>query len=631
MDFSSLRAQVRLDDRLVERRAHARDLWPRSTLGLASAQDEGQAPLAVAFPENAEQVGFCLQFAAARGLPVVPWGAGSGVCGAAAGRADGLALDLKLLRGVGSVEDRGDHGAVDVGAGVLGQHFEDALEARGWASRHSPSSIGCSTVGGWAAGRSAGQFSSRYGKFEDMALALNVTAPSGAYGTGEWASADGRDLHEWVLGSEGALGVVTRLRVRVERLARARWLRGYRFHDVYAAWEVMRQLLQADLRPCAVRLYDAADTMIAGKGTATKPASSGAGWLGALRSMVDATPALRRHALTLPLALPRLLNGIVQGLSGACVLIVGFEGDEHEVQTSSAVAAPMILAAGGVDLGAEPGEHWYAHRHEVSYKVAPIYSHGGFADTMEVAALWSKLPALYSGVQAALGRYGLVMAHFSHVYREGCSIYFTFVGRGSLDVYDAAWKDALAAAAAAGGTVAHHHGVGQLKMHAAGRELAGMAPLFHALKSELDPTGVMNPGRLFPALDAGAAMPAAVAPVAYGIDANSRVATLPAQEPAADRDAWLAARGWRLRHPVAGPLVSDLSRVAPDDCRVVGAWATIAGRRAAFLPVPRSSAGPDPRRVLPPESYEALAVPVVPDLAASSRTESAPDRHGDRS
>ena len=579
------------------------------------SQDDGAAPLAVAFPESAEQVGLCLQFAAAEGLPVVPWGAGSGVCGAAAGRADGLALDLKLLRGVGAVQDRGDHGAVDVGAGVLGQHFEDALETQGWASRHSPSSIGCSTVGGWAAGRSAGQFSSRYGKFEDMALALDVAAPTGAYGTGEWASG-GRDLHEWVLGSEGALGVITRVRVRVERVARARWLRGYRFHDVAAAWEVMRILLQTELRPCAVRLYDAADTMIAGKGTATKPASSGAGWLGSLRALVDATPALRRHALALPLALPRLVNGIVQGLSGACVLIVGFEGDESEVQAASAIAAPLLLAGGGVDLGAEPGEHWYAHRHEVSYKVAPIYSHGGFADTMEVAALWSRLPALYAGVRAALGRYGLVMAHFSHVYREGCSIYFTFAGRGSLDVYDAAWQDALAAAAAAGGTVAHHHGVGQLKMYAAARELAGIAPLFHALKSELDPAGVMNPGRLFPALDEKGPRAADVPAVVYGVDAVSRVATLPAQEAAADRDARLAAQGWRLRHPVAGPLVSDLSRVAPDDCRVVGAWATIDGRHAAFLPVPRSSAGPDPRRILPQSSYEALTVPVVPLGAA---------------
>lgn len=610
-DLAALRSVVRVDERLAERQAHARDLWPRGTLKLASEHDPGVPPLAVAFPTSEAEVAACVQFAAERGIPLVPWGAGSGVCGAAAGRADAVALDLKLLRDIGPVQDRGDHGVVDVGAGVLGQHLEDALQVQGWATRHSPSSIWCSTVGGWAVGRSAGQFSSKYGKFEDMALGLRVVAPAGSFGTGEWFDpanrvSAGRDLHEWVLGSEGALGVVTQVRTRVVRLAEARWLRGYRFKTPDAAWTAMRHVLQADLTPCAVRLYDAVDTKLAGKGTVGK-VKKDAAWLAALREQVEGTPSLRRHTLALPLSLPRLVNGIVQGISGDCVLILGFEGRGDEVAASSAKGHAIVLAGGGVDLGAEPGEHWYEHRHEVSYKVSPIYSHGGFADTMEVCALWSRLPALYAGVRQALGGYGIVMAHFSHVYREGCSIYFTFAGRGSLAVYDAAWTAALAAAAAAGGTVAHHHGVGQLKQHAAGRELAGVAPMFRALRAQLDPAGILNPGRMFPEQPS----PDVPAPD-YSVDPVSRVATLPAQEPAEDRDARLLAAGWRLRHPTPGPLAADLGRVAPDDTRVLGAWATVDGHRVALLPVPRSSAGPDPRRVLPPGSYEALTVPIAP-------------------
>lgn len=622
-DLTPLRARVRLDERPSERRAHARDLWPRGTLKLAAEHDPGASPLAVAFPEDEAQVAACLAFASERGVPVVPWGAGSGVCGAAAGRTDAIALDLKLLRDIGTVEDRGDHGVVDVGAGVLGQHLEDAIEVQGWATRHSPSSIWCSTVGGWAVGRSAGQFSSKYGKFEDMALGLRVVTPRGSFGTGEWFDPSnpisaGRDLHEWVLGSEGALGVVTRVRTRVARVAKARWLRGYRFHTPEAAWNVMRTVLQADLRPCAVRLYDAVDTKVAGKGTVGKVKKDNA-WLDALRDLVEHTPALRKHALALPLALPRLLNTIVQGVSGDCVLILGFEGEPEEVAASSEKGHGIVLAGGGIDLGAEPGEHWYEHRHEVSYKVSPIYSHGGFADTMEVCALWSRLPALYAGVRAALGGYGLVMAHFSHVYREGCSIYFTFAGRGSVAVYDAAWSAALAAAAAAGGTVAHHHGVGQLKQYAAGRELAGIAPMFRSLRAELDPAGILNPGRMFPEQP-----PVEVPPVVYDIDAVSRVATLPAHEPAAGRDARLAASGWRLRHPTPGALVDDLSRVAPDDTRVLGAWATVDGQRIALLPVPRSSAGPDVRRILPAGSYEALTVPIAPVVGSGAEPVATP-------
>ena len=612
--MAALRACVRVSDSPAELRAHARDLWPRGTLKLATAHDPGAAPLLVAFPESEQQVAACLRYASERRMPVVPWGAGSGVCGAAAGRGDALAIDIKGLRTIGPVEDRGAYGAVDVGAGVLGQHLEDALEVGGWATRHSPSSIWCSTVGGWAVGRSAGQFSSRYGKFEDMTLATRVITPSGAFGTGEWFDGSGPgsswgDLHEWVLGSEGALGVVTRVRARVERVAPVRWLRGYRFDAVEPAWAAMRALLQADLRPCAVRLYDAVDTKLAGKGTVGASTSRrGAAWLAALRERVEATPALRKLTLALPLSLPRLVNGILQGVSGGCVLIVGFEGEAGEVAATSETGHAIVLAAGAVDLGAAPGEHWYAHRHEVSYKLAPVYSHGGFADTMEVAALWSRLPALYAAVRSALGRHGVVMAHFSHVYREGCSIYFTFAGRGSLDVYDAAWADALVAAASVGGTVAHHHGVGQLKQAAAARELAGIAPMFHAIRATLDPDGILNPGRLFPAIDPG---PEPSRP-ALDIDAVSRIATLPAQEPAAERDARLAALGWRLRHPVLGPLSSSLTRVAPDDTRVVGASAILEGRRVVLLPVPRSSAGPDARRVLPAAAYETLTVPIAP-------------------
>lgn len=601
MDLAALSRRVELDASLPERRAHARDLWPRGTLALALGE-EAPPPRAVAFPRSAEEVATCLEWAAAEGVPVVPWGAGSGVCGAAAGRADALALDLKRLDGLGPVED----GAVTVGAGLLGQHLEDALAARGWATRHSPSSIWCSTVGGWAASRSAGQFSSRYGKFEDMVLGARVVAPAGAFGTGVWAG--GEDLQPWLLGTEGALGVLTELRVRVVPLPRHRWLRGYRFADPAAALDAMRRVMQADLRPAALRLYDPVDTRIAGKGTATRHEGDRR-WLAGLGERVRATPGLGRHLLDLPLALPRLVNALARAASGAAVLIAGWEGEDRDAVWADAGRGDTILREHGEDLGAEPGEHWYAHRHEVSYKMAAIFAMGGFADTMEVAAPWSRLGALYDAVRAALGRHALVMAHFSHAYREGCSIYFTFAGRGDLATYDAAWADALAAAEAVGGTVAHHHGVGQLKMAAAARELAGVGPLFHALKARLDPAGILNPGRLFP--DVAAPEPAAPA---VGVDEVSRTATLDAQAAAATRDRWLADRGWRLRFPTPGPLASAVHTPAPHptETPVLGVSARTPAGRVVVRPVPRSAAGPDVRTVFPPDAYETITVPVDP-------------------
>ncbi|MDP2312787.1 MAG: FAD-binding oxidoreductase [Pseudomonadota bacterium] len=598
MDLERLRAVVPVSVDVAERLAHARDLWPRGTIALATGGAMAPSPAAVAWPRTEDEIAACVSWAQSEGVAIVPYGAGSGVCGAAAGRAGSLALDLKRMNRIGPIE--GD--TVRVQPGVLGQHLEDALERVGRATRHSPSSIWCSTVGGWAASRSAGQFSSKYGKFEDMVLGLRVVAPAARFGTGAWA--EGEDLGPWVMGSEGALGIISDLLVRTVPVPAARRLGAWRFGSVEAAWDAMRGLLQADLHPAVLRLYDPVDTRIAGKGTATK-ASAGAGWLDEIRRAAESVPALRSHLLSLPLALPRLLNALAQGVSSGCVLIAGWEGEADVVEVLSRYGGALLSS--GEPLGEELGEHWYAHRHEVSYKSAPIFERGGFADTMEVATTWSRLPALYEGVRAALGRHVLVMAHFSHVYREGCSIYFSFAGVGRLEVYDATWRDALAAASAAGGTVAHHHGVGQLKMEAAARELAGIAPRFHALKARLDPKGVLNPGRLFPPVEVPEP-----APPALGIDPISQVATLAAHEPAATRDAWLAGEGWELRFPAVGPLASTVSAPKqPWETRILGASALLDGRRAVFLPVPRSAAGPDPRASLPPDSYETLTVPIV--------------------
>lgn len=601
MDLERLRriAPTSVEDR--ERRAHARDLWPRTTLALATRGELPPSPAVVAWPGDEDAVAECLAWAEAEGVAVVPYGAGSGVCGAASGLAGSLVLDLKRMNRVGGMEGS----AVRVQPGVLGQHLEDVLERAGRATRHSPSSIWCSSVGGWAASRSAGQFSSKYGKFEDMVRGMRVVAPARRFGTGEWAGSE-EDLGPWVLGAEGALGVITELLVETVPFPTHRRFSAWRFETVEAAWEAMRALLQSELHPAVLRLYDPVDTRLAGKGTATR-AGDGARWLKELRAAAESIPALRAHLLSLPLALPRLLNAIARGVSSGCVLIAGWEGPADVVDVLARHGEALLAA--GTPLGPEPGEHWYAHRHEVSYKLAPVFERGGFADTMEVASSWARLPALYERVRAAIGRHAIVMAHFSHAYAEGCSIYFSFAGVGDLDVYDAVWRDALAAAAEAGGTVAHHHGVGQLKQAAAARELSGIAPRFRALKATLDPRGILNPGRLFPELPPAPEPP----PPPIGIDPVSRLATLEAHTAAHVRDAWLAERGWRLRFPTATSLAHALAGPRrPWEARVVGASVRVDGRRAVFVPVPRSAAGPDPRAALPPEAYETVTVPVVP-------------------
>ena len=601
---------VRFDASARERGARRRDLWPRTLLAFAGGGPLPDGPDVVVWPEHEDQVAACLAWAEARDLRVAPWGAGSGVCGALEGRAGTMSLDTKRMASLGRVDP--ERRVVRVGPGLLGQHFEDALARQGWCARHSPSSMGCSTVGGWAASRSAGQFSSRYGTFADMVEGTRVVAPAGRFGTGSLRAsgdvppADSRDLHAWVLGAEARLGVITELEVAVHPLPETRRLRGWRFPTLGSALEGMRAVLQAGLLPAVLRLYDPVDTRLAGKGSATR--AGGARWLTSLGAAVESLPGVRERSLALPLSLPRLVNALARGVAGGCVLISGWEGSPAEVAERSEAGEALLRAHAGVDLGEGPGEHWYAHRHDVSYKLAPVIERGGFADTMEVASTWARLGSLYEGVRSALGRHALVMAHFSHAWREGCSIYFTFAGTGDLAVYGAAWREGLRAAAEAGGTVAHHHGIGRLKAEAAAHELAGALPELHALASRLDPRGTMAA----PPLEAsGPRVP--VLPPPPSIDACSRVATLPADEQAAVRDAWLAARGWRLLHPCAGPLASHHPRrVPPPGTAVLGGVVRTPDGLATIVDTPRSGAGPDPRAGLPAAAWVTMTVPVTP-------------------
>ena len=181
------------------------------------------APALVASPRTREHVAHAVQWAQSEGVNIIPYGAGSGVCGGARGRENSLVLDLKKMNRILSIDTRAQ--TVHVQSGILGQHLEDLLGKIGWMTAHSPSSIACSTTGGYIAARSAGQFSSRYGVFDDILLAANAETPTGALAGGLWTPKGCEDLLPIVCGSEGGLGVVTDMLLRITPQPQSRWFR----------------------------------------------------------------------------------------------------------------------------------------------------------------------------------------------------------------------------------------------------------------------------------------------------------------------------------------------------------------------------------------------------------------------
>jgi alkyldihydroxyacetonephosphate synthase len=436
----------------------------------------------VYWPTSADEIAQIFLDAEAANVALIIYGAGSGVAGGARSVDGCWVIDTKRMNRI--VEVDSSRWTVRVQAGVIGQHLEDYLQERGYTLGHSPSSIWCSTLGGWAAARGAGQFSSRYGVFEDMVISVTIVSPGEGVRT-----VDAQTPIElaMVLGSEGTLGVIVEMTLRVVAVAKKRWLRGYKFTSVETAVSAMNALMQTETWPSVVRLYDPVDTLIGGK---TKPTRERTSPLTALAKRIPTDWAMR-----IPFSMPKLVNGLADLAAGECLLIVGYEGEPAVVEACSA-AGHALLIERATDLGSEPGQRWFDSRHHVSFKLSGVFAAGAFADTMEVATTWSKLIGLYRAVRSAVAPHVIVMAHMSHVYPEGCSIYFTFAGWGTIERYDKTWKAALEAVESQGGTISHHHGVGILKKRQASMEIGASVAAVWERRGAADPNGRLGPDRL---------------------------------------------------------------------------------------------------------------------------------------
>ncbi len=520
---------IRHSDDVVDRRASAHDLWPRRLLELREGMPV-VLPARVLWPEHEDDVVAIVKAARVQRTALVAFGAGSGVCGGISPTSQAWIIDMKRMSRLLSVDAQ--TGVCVVQAGIIGERLESQLNARGLTLGHFPSSIYCSTVGGWAATRSAGQLSSSYGKIEDMVLAIDAVDGVGRRLRASVSGAQtGPGALQLLLGSEGALCIITRVTLRVRPMPSHRWLRGYRFASLDAGVNAMRTIMQGGEAPCVMRLYDGvdaalssskdgaadADHVFAGAISRANNEVSGPGHVDSaeeptlfdkLSARVDelalfSRPTAARRIVGEILGRPQLANAVLERLVERPRFIIGVEGDADVVGARIAPLKARLAALGGQDVGTAPGERWLTHRHRVSYRMSRAIAAGSWVDTFEVAVGWQGVTALHAEMRSALIDVAVVMCHMSHAYVDGCSLYFTFAGGGgagqgprcALSRYDQCWQRALAVAHKHRAVVAHHHGVGRSKL-AGLRTTQGQRALLTALKAELDPDGILNPGVL---------------------------------------------------------------------------------------------------------------------------------------
>jgi alkyldihydroxyacetonephosphate synthase len=451
-------ADVVTDD--AARAEAGRDWWPLA-IDWATTGTVPQRPAVVVRPSSTTQVAATLAACNEAAVPVTPMAGRSGVCGGSIPVHGGVALDLTALSGLVHVDEVSL--TADVRAGTFGPDLEDALGrvGNGYTLGHWPQSMDLSTVGGWLACRGAGQYSTRYGKIEDMVIGLEVVLADGRVvhteGHGPRA-ATGPNLTQLFVGSEGTLGVITEARLRLHPLPPAQERRAFGFTSFAAGLDACRRILRRGATPAVLRLYDTTESA----------------------------------------------RNFEQPDTNVLVVL-----DETDPALLAATMAVVDEECGGPDaqvLPLELVERWLGHRNDVS-QLAPLWRGGIVVDTVEISGPWAALSTLFHEVIGALTSVEgtlVASAHQSHAYTDGACLYFTFAGRGPEDGNDQAWRQdyyrkawdtVTEATMAQGAAISHHHGIGLNRSRFLPKALGAGFDVLAGLKQTFDPAGILNPGK----------------------------------------------------------------------------------------------------------------------------------------
>jgi len=442
-------------------------------------------PDLVAHPASAEEVEEVLEFAEKNQAVVIPYGGGTSVVGHLAvpkGDRPVISLSLDRLNRLLSMDRENSLATFE--AGVIGPDIEAQLRGHGFTLGHYPQSFEYASLGGWVVTRSSGQQSMHYSRMDGLFAGGELITPRGRMFMPPFpGSAAGPDLRQLVCGSEGRLGLLTKVICRVSRIPEKDDFYGAFFPSFGHAVEAMREMACTKLPLSMIRLSNAVETM-------TNLTLSGH----------ETQSALLRRYLG--------IRGLPEAES--CMLLFGVIGESGYAGAGKSRALSIIRKHRGVFVGKTMGKTWEKKRFLVPYLRNTLWDEGYMVDTLETCITWDKvIPTMQAMERAVAGSLAKqqekvhIFTHLSHVYPSGSSVYTSFVFRpadtpeGTLARWRALKSAASKAIVEAGGTISHQHGVGEdhKPYLPAEKGEVGMELMRQSFKWA-DPDGRMNPGKL---------------------------------------------------------------------------------------------------------------------------------------
>jgi alkyldihydroxyacetonephosphate synthase len=378
----------------------------------------------------------------------------------------------------------------DVQAGIFGPQLESELQKQGLTLSHYPESFEFSTLGGWIAARSAGQQSTLYGKMEDMVESIRLVTAQKIFQTSSFpAAALGPDPKEMIIGSEGILGIISQARIKLKPIPEQKYHSAILFRSFMEGMEACRKIIQSGLKPATVRLSDEEESEFIFSLRKRKS--------GKIKNFIQEAG----------------LNWVekfgYQAGKGS-FLILGLEGSHREVSFQWKSIHGILKEYKTFRLGKSPAQTWYKHRFENPYLRDILLDHNIMVDTLETSTEWENVPNLYWKVCEAiqdtyqrLEIQGIVMAHLSHLYSTGSSLYFILLALPHPGKEIEEWQELKQAASnvivEAGGAISHHHGIGLDHRQWLEKNIGKTAvDWLRQIKEQVDPQKILNPKKLIP-------------------------------------------------------------------------------------------------------------------------------------